>query len=57
MKKKKTKTKVAKGVLLISFIILLMRLIYSSINAWNHYHNNHMDIFNSYNIIQIYTDF
>lgn len=49
IKKKKNKTKVAKGVLLISFIILFIRLIYSSIHAMYYY--NHDD--NAYSSIFI----
>lgn len=36
MKKKKTKVRITKWVLFISFMILLIRLIYASINAWNY---------------------
>lgn len=45
IKKNKTKTKIAKGVLLISFTLLFLRLIYSSINAF--YHNKNYDKSNS----------
>lgn len=40
MKKRKTKNQLTKGVLLISFIILFIRLIYASIGAFHHYKNN-----------------
>lgn len=46
MIKKKTTTRVAKGVLLISFILLFVRLIYSSIHAFYH-HKNCNDSFSS----------
>lgn len=39
MIKKRTKTKIAKGVLLISFILLFFRLIYASIHAFYYYKN------------------
>ncbi|ADV33903.1 hypothetical protein BVAF_521 [Candidatus Blochmanniella vafra str. BVAF] len=37
MKKNKAKTRIAKGVFLISFIVLFARLIFSLIQSWDFY--------------------